>query len=243
MSYIRKRKSKKSGIIPQEIIADERSLSQWVHENAKKLIYGGGTILLILAISFGYVWVKARNARLAGEDLSSALRFYWSVMASIPTDDPGSDTVQLEQALANFTDVAGKHGKAVQGLTASLYRAGLLYHLGRYQETAQVLEELQSENPATFSDLNASLLLASSYEAQGDFEKAIGVYSSMRDHAVGDLKALLTVDIARCSELTGNIERTIALYRELETGFPGTIFAARAEKKLAILGAIDREEP
>ena len=242
MSYIRKRKAKGSGIIPKEILSDERSLTSWISENTNKLIYGGGVVLLILFISFGYIWIKARNAKVAGEDLANALRFYWSAVASTPTDDPASDAFHLEQTLGRFTEVAQKYPKAVQGQTASLYRAGVLFQLGRYQEAAGILEDLESANPSILPDLNASLLLARSFEAQGEFEKAIGVYSSLRDSAVGDMKAVLAVDLARCRELTGDIDGAISIYRELKTGFPDSIFATRAEKKLAILGAAGREE-
>jgi len=242
MSYIIKRKSKKSRIIPQEVLADKQSLTSWISDNATRLIYGGGVILLVLFISFGYVWVKAKNARLAGEDLSYALRSYWSVMAVSTTDDPAADTVNLEQALANFTDVAERHAKAVQGRTASLYRAGVLHHLERYEEAAGILEGIQSESPSAFTDLNARQLLARCYEAQGEFEKAIGVYSSMRDNAFGDMKAVLAVDIARCSELRGDIDRAVSLYRELKSEFPESIFSMRADKKLALLGIDEQEE-
>jgi tetratricopeptide (TPR) repeat protein len=242
MSYIRKRKSKGSGIIPKEIITDESSLTLWISENANKLIYGGGVILLILVLSFGYVWLKARNARVAGEDLASALRFYWSTAVSIAPDDPASEAFHLEQALGRFTEVAREHRKAVQGQTASLYRAGVLFRLERYEEAIQVLTDLEAANPSIIKDLNARHLLARSLEAKGDLEKAAEIYSSLKENAVGDMIAVLTVDLARCSELAGDTERAVSLYRELVDDFPESVFALRAEKKLAILGAADREE-
>ena len=82
MSYIRKRKAKGSGIIPKEILSNESSLTTWISENTNKLIYGGGVVLLVLFISFGYVWVKARNARVAGEDLVVEIPKYTINMVS-----------------------------------------------------------------------------------------------------------------------------------------------------------------
>jgi len=242
MSSIRKRRSKKSGIIPQEIISDERTLLNWVSDHSTKLAYGFGAFLLVLLILFGFLWNKGRNARLAEEDLNSALRFFWATNASLPSGDPSQDSVQLEQALGNFRDVAQRHERAVQGLTASLYQAGVLFELERYQEAARILEGLQSEDEAVFSDMNARLLLARCYEAQGEFSEAIKVYNAMRDNAAGDMEAILMMDMARCNELLGKKDQAASLYSELMDRFPESVFWVRAGKKLATLGVLNREE-
>jgi len=242
MSDIRKRRSKKSGIIPREIIADERTLLNWISDHSTKLAYGLAAVLLVLILIVGIFWVKGRNARIAQEDLNAALRFYWATNASLPSGDSSQDSIQLEQALANFKDVAENHENSVHGLTASLYQAGVLFRLGRYDKAALILEGLQSEDRAVFSDLNARLLLARCYEAQGEFEKAIDVYGAMAENAVGDIKALIMMDLARCNELSGKTDQAISLYTELMERFPESVFWVRAGKKLATLGVLNREE-
>jgi tetratricopeptide (TPR) repeat protein len=242
MSYIKKRKSKKHGITPQEIITDERTLTHWISENVNTLIYTGGTILFVLIIAFGFVWMKTQKARAASEDLAGALSFYWSTVAQMPSDEPDLDTMKLEQALETFTDVAERHRKAMQGQSAFLYRANVLYRLGRFEEAALTLEEVDSRNAVVFSDIDARYLLAKCYEALGQYGKAIEVYSRMRGRALGEMQAVLAIDIARCSELTGDVQQAISQYQEVITDFPDSVFAVRSEKKLATLGVIVREE-
>jgi tetratricopeptide (TPR) repeat protein len=242
MSYIRKRKSKKAGTVVQEIIADERNLSSWISENVNTLIYVGGAVLFVLFISLGVVWVKSQRAQAASEDLAGALRFYWNTIALQPSGEPETDKVGLEQALQNFIAVSEEHDGRLQGQTAAVYRSRVLYKLGRYGEAAAILEQLETENTGLLTDINAHYLLAKSFEASGEYEKAIGVYSRMRDGSVEEMRAVLAIDIARCSEIIGDVEQAISLYREILTEYPESVFAVKSEKKLVTLGVFNREE-
>ena len=76
----------------------------------------------------------------------------------------------------------------------------------------------------------------------GEYGKAIDVLSRAREGSTGDLRAVLAIDIARCSELSGNVDQAISLYREILTDFPGSVFAVKSEKKLITLGVLDQEE-
>ena len=242
MSYIRKRKPKKRGIIAEEIIADERTLQDWISAHLNTLIYAGGAILFVLLITFGIVWMKTQKAKAASQDLADALGFYWSTVAGLPSEEYDSDILKLEQTLENFDDVASRHRKTPQGQTAVLYKANVLYRLGRFREAALTLEELDSRNPSFVSHINARYLLGKSYEAMGDNEKAIEVYSRIRESALGDMRAVLAMDMARCSELAGDVQGAISLYQEIISEFPDSPFATRSEEKLATMGIIDQEE-
>jgi pentatricopeptide repeat protein len=242
MSYIKKRKSKKAGTIVQEIITDERTLATWVSEHVNTLIYVGGAVLFVLFISLGIVWVKTQKEKAASEDLTGALRLYWSTVAVQPSDDPDTDVVSLEQALETFTEVAEKYSSKSQGRKAGIYRSRVLYRLGRFEEAASVLEQMETSSGRFLTDINARYLLAKSYEASGDFDKAIDVYSQMREGSVEDMRAVLGIDIARCSELTGDVEQAISLYREILAEYPNSVFAAKSGKKLVTLGVLDQEE-
>lgn len=242
MSYIRKRKSKKGGTIVQEIITDERTLSTWISEHLNTLIYAGGAILFVLFISLGFIWVKSHKEKVASEDMASALRFYWSTIANQPSDDAAADKIALEQVLQNFTQVHEEYGKKLQGQTAAVYRSRILYKLGRYEEAAALLEDMNGRSERFLSDINALYLLAKSYEASGNLEKAIAVYSRMRDDSVKEMSAVLAMDIARCSELTGDVQQAISLYREVLADYPDSVLAVKSGKKLVTLGVLTREE-
>ena len=242
MSDLRKRRSKKAGIIPREIIADERTFRSWLSDHQTQLGYGFGAIILMLVIIGGYLWIQGRNVRAANEDLAAALRFHWTpVQAGFPEELP-RDPIKLEQALASFQDVAQRHENTTQGLTASYCQAGVLFDLGRYAQAVPLLENIRDADETLFFNLNAPLLLARCHEAHGDYGKAVESLNEVKERSSEDLEALLLMDIARCSRLMGDSDRAISLYNELLERFPDTDFAFRAGKIRATLGASDREE-
>jgi len=240
MSYIKKRVPRKPGMTPQEIIADQRTLANWFTENVNLIVYASGAILLVLVITLGIVWMKGEKKEAANSALSSAMAMYQTTVAQIK-EDSDTGTEKLELALESLNEVASEYASAPQGQTASLFKANVLYRLGRYQEAAATIEELDARNHELVNDINAFYLLARSYEAMEDFNMAIESYQVAKGRSLGDMSAVIDIDLARCHELSGDMEAAISIYREILSEYPDTIFANRAEKKLATLGIMDQE--
>ena len=240
MSYIKKRVPRKPGMTPQEIIADQRTLANWFTENVNLIVYASGAILLVLVITLGIVWMKGEKKKAANSALSSAMAMYQTTVAQIK-EDSDTGTEKLELALESLNEVASEYASAPQGQTASLFKANVLYRLGRYQEAAATIEELDARNHELVNDINAFYLLARSYEAMEDFNMAIESYQVAKGRSLGDMSAVIDIDLARCHELSGDMETAISIYREILSEYPDTIFANRAEKKLATLGIMDQE--
>jgi len=240
MSYIKKRVPRKPGMTPQEIIADQRTLANWFTENVNLIVYASGAILLVLVITLGIVWMKGEKKEAANSALSSAMAMYQTTVAQIK-EDSDTGTEKLELALESLNEVASEYASAPQGQTASLFKANVLYRLGRYQEAAETIEELDARNHELVNDINAFYLLARSYEAMEDFNMAIESYQVAKGRSLGDMSAVIDIDLARCHELSGDMETAISIYREILSEYPDTIFANRAEKKLATLGIMDQE--
>ena len=240
MSYIKKRVPRKPGMTPQEIIADQRTLANWFTENVNLIVYASGAILFVLVITLGIVWMKGEKKEAANSALSSAMAMYQTTVAQIK-EDSDTGTEKLELALESLNEVASEYASAPQGQTASLFKANVLYRLGRYQEAAATIEELDARNHELVSDINAFYLLARSYEAMEDFNMAIESYQVAKGRSLGDMSAVIDIDLARCHELSGDMETAISIYREILSEYPDTIFANRAEKKLATLGIMDQE--
>jgi tetratricopeptide (TPR) repeat protein len=240
MSYIKKRVPRKPGMTPQEIIADQRTLANWFTENVNLIVYASGAILLVLVITLGLVWMKGEKKEAANSALSSAMAMYQTTVTKLE-EDSDTRTEKLELALENLNEVASEYASDPQGQTASLFKANVLYRLGRYQEAAATIEELDARNHELVSDINAFYLLARSYEAMEDFKMAIESYQVAKKSSLGDMSAVIDIDLARCHELSGDMETAISIYREILSGYPDTIFANRAEKKLATFGIMDQE--
>ena len=240
MSYIKKRIPRKPGMTPQEIIADQRTLANWFTENVNLIVYASGAILFVLVITLGIVWMKGEKKEAANSALSSAMAMYQTTVAQIK-EDSDTGTEKLELALESLNEVASEYASAPQGQTASLFKANVLYRLGRYQEAAATIEELDARNHELVSDINAFYLLARSYEAMEDFKMAIESYKVAKGRSLGDMSAVIDIDLARCHELLGDMETAISIYREILSEYPDTIFANRAKMKLATLGIMDQE--
>jgi len=240
MSYIKKRVPRKPGMTPQEILADQKTLANWFTENVNLVVYTAGTVLLIFIIGFGIAWLKSEKRDSANLALSSAMAMYQTTVVKMP-EGSDVDTEKLEMALESLEDVASEYPRVYQGQTASLFKANVLFRLGRYQDAVDTIEELETKNSQLVNDVNAFYLLARSYEAMDGFKAAIESYQTAKNRARGDMRPTIDIDLARCHELSGDVKAAIAIYREILSEYPDTIFSTRAEKKLAILGITDQE--
>jgi len=240
MSYIKKRIPRKPGLTPQEIVADQRTLSNWFHENSTMVLVASASVLLVLVIYLGMTWVKGNKRSDANSALSQAMAVYQVTVAELPKHTE-EETQQLEKALESFTDVAARFTGTPQGHTASIFKANVLFRLERYEEAAATLEALDTKDHKLVKEINASYLLARSYEGMGDFPSAIKAYHAARELTKGDMVAVIGMDLARCYELSGDKEAAVSIYEEVVSGYPDTVFANRAGKKLATLGVLDQE--
>jgi len=236
MSYIKKRVPRKPGMTPQEILADQKTLASWFTDNVNLIVYASGAILLVIVITFGALWMKGEKKDDANSALSGAMALYLVTVVEMETS-----TEELELALESLSEVASAHADVTQGHTAALFKANVLYRLERYQEAAATLEELDARNHELVREINGYYLLARSYEAMGDFKKAIESYQVAKDRARGDMGAVIDNDLARCSELSGEVDTAISIYKKIMSEYPDTVFATRAEKKLATLGVLEQE--
>jgi len=240
MSYIKKRVPRKPGMTPQEIIADQKTLANWFNANVNLIVYTSGTILFVVVITLGIIWMKSGKGEAANSALSSAMVMYQNTVAELKDDtDVGKE--KLELALKSLSEVASEYASAQQGHTASLFKANVLFRLERYQEAVATIEELEAKNRELVSEINAYYLLARSYEAMEDYKMAIESYQLAKGRARGDMNAVIDIDLARNNELAGDMKNAISIYREILSGYPDTVFATRAEKKLATLGITDQE--
>jgi len=240
MSYIKKRVPRKPGMTPQEIIADQRTLANWFTENLNLVLYGSGAVLMVLFIILGVMWMKSEKRASANSALSQAMAVYQVTVADLP-DGSDENTGKLEKALESLTGVASEFSGTPQGHTASLFKANVLFRLGRYQEAAATIEELDTRDHELVSEINAFYLLARCYEGMEDFKKAIDSYRTAKGFARGDMRSVIDIDLARCYELSGDTVTAISIYREVVSEYPDTVFATRAVKKLATLGILDQE--
>lgn len=236
MSYVKKRKPGKKKATPEELVSQQDVLQKWMRRNSNLLIYGTGAVLFIAIISFGLMYVKGSRASQASASLSEAMAIYSSGMAV--ADDQGQAAVDpaVDQALAVFQETASQYDDLNQGRSAAVYAARILFEEERFEEAQETLENLATESPDFAERMNLGYLLAKIYEVLENYAQAAGEYSLILNRAEGNYRAVLMLDLARCYELQGDLDRARDYLERVAGDFPDTSYGIKAEKSLAVLG-------
>jgi len=235
-SYIRKRVPKKKSTEPDEILTATKQISDRFRDNMNLIIFTVGGVLFVAFISLGMMWLKTTKENSAAKALTEVQASYNRNAGVTQEEDVQVDPEALRESLAGFREVMTDYPDMQQGKSAALYAANILFRLGSYQEAAAVVEDLITRDPVFASRLNAPYLLARSYEAAGNYESALEAYSRVLDGTREDLRALLMMDIARCHELSGDPASAVEVYRDVVDQYQDSVFAVKADTKLAILG-------
>lgn len=240
MSYVTKRVSRKNRKSAQEIISDEASLTRWMRENTTLVVYTTGALLLVIVITVGFFWMKNGKKAAADSALSHAMALYQTTVSKI-SEEAYANTVNLNAALESLDKVASDYGGSPQSRAALLFKANVLFRLGRYQDAADTINRLETKNRKFVNDMDAYYLLARCYEAMGDFKKALENYGTAKKNTSGEMELIIDTDMARCYELSGDKNAAVAIYEDILSEHPDTLFATRAKKKLATLGVTEPE--
>lgn len=240
MTYIKKRVPKKESKEPDEVMTLYQKCLDWADENMKILILSGGAILLAVVLILGYTWVHGNRQKAASQSLAAAINLYRQSTAfksgDISKGDNQAKDEELNRALAAFKDVASEYPAMKQGKEASLFAANLLFRMGSYDEAGKVVEGLLASDPEFSRQLNVTYFMARILEAKGDYSKAVELYKGVLGRATTDLKPVIMMDLARCYELSGDVDEAIEGYKTILSEFEGTVYANKAEAKLATFG-------
>ncbi len=241
MTYVKKRVPKKPSKEADEVLTVFQKGLDWAHENINRIIYGGGAVLFIIVIAIGYMWVQSNKQEAASGALSSAMAVYRQVTGESQSGEVEPGKERLAEALKAFEQVVSEYGGTKQGYEASLFAANIHFRMGNYENASRIVEDLLASDPDFSSKLHVSYFLARILETKGDYTRAIEVYSGVLDRATADLRPVVLMDLARCNELAGDIDSAVEKYRTVLDEFEGTVYATKADVKLATLG-ISAEE-
>ena len=243
MSYVKKRIPRKKAKDPDEILSYSNRVMNLTKENINTIIYAGGAILFVAVIVFGMMWSRSNRERDAHEALRVAMSTYLASTLTDTSSETGeAKDPDLAIPLEAFQGVAEEYRGTNQGASAAYFTANLLYRMGRYPEAEETARSLMAGNPDFAARVNVEVLLARILEVKEDYVAAAEIYGGAADRSIGDMRATLMMDAARCYEFSGDRERAVDLYRSVVSDFAETGFSMRADTKLAILG-VRAEQP
>ncbi len=228
-----------------EIVSTGQRLLVWAERNATLLVYAGGALFFIALVAAGFALVRGNRVTSANLALAEAVNRLQPPAAGEGAPAFAGTGALMDdrnrEALASFLEVETRFSTMPQGKAASIYAANVLYSMGSYRQAAIVLEGLAARDPQFALRFGGGYLLAKSYEAAGDYGKALSAYAPVRDRSTGEMRGRVLVDMARCSQLAGDGAGAIELYRKVKAEFPAdSALGQRADKMLALLGASAR---
>jgi len=193
-------------------------------------------------------WLDGR-AQAAAEVFGRAVKIYDSDLYTGDTP-PKSDELnpipryktekeRADAALAELDKLDKQFGSSSVSADAQLFRAGVLYDQGRYEEAQKAFEKVAAGGPRS----NAVLVLAREGaalcdEARGKLEEALGKYKVMAPEGkAGDFfrdRALYAQ--ARLYVKKGEKKKAAELLKEITTKAPGTALKDEIASLLSQIG-------
>lgn len=137
------------------------NMGRQIEVNKKALYVGFGAIILIAAITFGYLYLYRAPRE------SKAMEAY----NKVETVAMGNDSI----AAVEYKKVADSYGSTDAGKLASLAAAEAFYNLGKYKEAVNYLKDYSSDD--AILDANSRILLGDCYVNLKKYNEAIEAFS------------------------------------------------------------------
>jgi tetratricopeptide (TPR) repeat protein len=225
----------------QELKKDEfaerlETIQEFFLHNQKEIVKFGGIAVLIAAVAIGGLFLYRSRQNKASSAFAQALvSFHAPVMPSAP---PGttqltfkSDAEKYQQALKQFSEVAGSYSWSAQGRYARYYVGLCQRALGNNTEAEKELKA-SSEGRDTELAALAKFALGGLYEQTGRTDQAEKIYRDLQSHPAATVPKA-TVELA-LADLYQKIKPTEAgaLYQQIQKEYPGLAAGDAASKML-----------
>jgi len=204
---------------------------RWVRENLLHVLIGTAAVL---AVAAAVVWVITERGRMALE-ARDALAEIQKEARDIPAAD-SEKRRELALQLADHCDALAIDYARSDAAPSALMLAGqMLAALDEpgAQDYFRRVVEMRSA-PAGLRDL-AARALAGSLESAGDYSEAIVEYEKILAGASGNARDQARWDIARCREMTGDMDSARRDYAALAAGNQDNPWAQLARTRILFL--------
>jgi len=204
--------------------------------NRKQIVLGGGTVLLVVAVTTGVLYYVRSRQNAASEAFGRALSTYNALVIETP---PAGVTVQTfktaqekyTEAVRQFEEVAEQFGSYRQGRWARYYAALAQRELGQHAVAEQTLLAIAGEGDRDLAAV-AKMALGALYQKTSRTEDAERIYREVESNPTAIVpRATVQIALAELYQTT-NPSRATALYQQIEKDYPGTAAADQAAQRL-----------
>ena len=184
---------------------------QFIEDNQKNLMTGGGIIIGLIAVVIGY-----QNLYLAPLEKEAQADMYMAELYF--QKDSFNLALNGDGQYLGFIDVADEYSWTKVGELANYY-AGICYlHLGEYESAIEYLEDFSSDD-IVLSTL-ALGCIGDSYMELGDTDNALNSYEDATYNSDNEFtKPIYMLKQAMIHEQNGDYDEALALYNDIKLNF------------------------
>jgi predicted negative regulator of RcsB-dependent stress response len=228
-----RRLTRKELLKQDEFVDSAVEATHWIEENWRTVVVWAVVALVIGGIALGIWGYRGYSREQAEAHLADGIRLYQQAEAA------GFENPQdVEAALAEFDDAAGRMAAGPAGLTATYYRGAALYRLGRLDDAAQLLDGLSKRNLPKSLAGSTDALRAEILADRNEPDRAIEILerlSAAEDPTYPPDLAL--VRIGKIHQAQGDIEQAREVWQRVTEEYPQSNGAMEAGRLLSASGS------
>jgi predicted negative regulator of RcsB-dependent stress response len=188
----------------------------WIEANKNRVIVGTGIIIVAIFIYSYFSWQRDQNEIAAGWALTQ-------LTLSIPA------TANASQLADAYLKIAGDYPGTLGGRRAWMQGAAALFVAGKYPDAQAQFQKFLDAHPDGDFSAAAALGVATSLEAMGKTDSAVGAYQRVVN-GFSEVVAVNTAKfaLARVDEQQGKFTDAMSYYESIARTTPGSVLASEA---------------
>lgn len=207
----------------------------FLHYQKQIVKFGGLAALIVAAVIGGLFLFRSRQNKASGDFARAMTTYHAPVMQTPPPDAKfltfKTDTEKYQQALKQFSEVAGAYSWLSQGRYARYYEGLCQRALGNNAEAEKELKAVAEGRDADLAAL-ANMALGGLYEQTSRNDQAEKIYRDLQSHPTVTVpKATSELALADLYQKTKPTEAK-ALYQQIQKDYPGLAAGDAAAKVL-----------
>jgi len=219
---------------------------EYLQEHAREILFGAGTVLVVIVAVAGITWYMRNRQALSNEDISNAIQLYNSPLITDKLRAPlginqrifATAQEKYTKAEQEFSRLGRKYSGQVIGDTAVYYDAMCKYNLGNTAGAIQQLETLTRKSEHSEIDALAKLALAKIYSVQKNTTQVTALLQQLMDHPTVTVpKVTAMMALAEYYQEINSKEAAVQLYKKIQTEYPSFQIQGDVRTHLVELGA------
>ena len=198
---------------PDAILEFLQRASLWVSLHRRQTAIAAGAFLGVVILISGLTYFSARSEKIAFERLTQISR----------QQADGAEKSELTKA---YRELNKKRGGTVAGEIAGLKYADACYKAGDYENAITAYQKAVSDfKGKDFLEIMAWNGLAYTYEAAGDYDRAISTFKQVLENPQSPIKDKALFNLGRLYERKGDTDSSRKMFDRITSDYPDSLYA------------------